>query len=87
MECMKPAAPGPSLSVCYKDSLLGKHDNKVNVPLILTSFNEPLAQSAENFMQKWQQLNGAAQESMEVVNDYYPIVPSMINKSVAAVSV
>ena len=42
LECMKPASPGPSVTVSYVDSLAGRRSNTVALPIMDTTFNEPL---------------------------------------------
>ncbi len=86
MECMKPVAPGPSITVAYKDTLLGLHNNTLDLPLLETTFNEPLVLGAEDFMARWQQLSGPGQEAAEVVTLSYALVPSAILGAMTAVS-
>jgi hypothetical protein len=78
LECMKPTPPGPSLTIEYVDSLMGKHSNTVNIPVIVTSFNEPLALSAQDFTSRWALLTGAGQQAQEVMSLSYAITPAQI---------
>jgi hypothetical protein len=83
---MKPAAPGPSISVCYKDALMGVHNNTLPLPLVLATFNEPLSLGPDDFMSRWQQLTSPGLEAMEVINLPYSPVPTSIRAAMNSVS-
>jgi hypothetical protein len=86
VECMKPAFPGPHLKISYVDSFQGKRVNTIQLPLLVTSFNEPLMLKNEDFMTRWQQLTANGQESQQVVRPSHPIVLQQIYSSLANVS-
>ncbi len=73
IECMKPAAPGPNIKISYVDSLMGKRDNAIALPISVTTFNEQLSLNATDFMAKWQQLSQPGLEGQQVFNVSYPI--------------
>jgi len=73
VECMKPASPGPDIKISYVDSLMGKRDNTINLPISVTTFNEQLPLNATDFMAKWQQLSQPGLEGQQVFNVSYPI--------------
>jgi hypothetical protein len=79
LECMKPASTGPTVTLEYVDTLLGRRCSKVAIPIIITSFNEPLALPSQDFASRWQLLTGAGQQAMEVVTLPYSITPAQIN--------
>lgn len=83
---MKPAAPGPAITVCYKDTLMGLHNNSLPLPLVLATFNEPLSLGSEDFMTRWQQLSGPGLEVVEVMNLQYSPAPAMIRAAMTSVS-
>lgn len=72
MECMKPAAPGPTFTVGYTDAVQGTRKMTVAqalpLPIFVTSFNEPLALSAPDFSARWAQLTAPGLEAVEVVS-------------------
>lgn len=84
MECMKPVFPGPQLSVAYTDALQGQRSNSIDFPVLLTSFNEPLTLTADDFSARWQQLGGAGQESQQILRPPYPIVPQQIHSALSS---
>jgi hypothetical protein len=86
VECMKPAFPGPQLKISYVDSFQGKRNNTIQIPLLVTSFNEPLTLKSEDFMTRWQQLTANGQESQQVVRPSHPIVLQQIYSSLTNVS-
>lgn len=53
LECIKPTAPGPTLTVSYNDSLMGRRNNTIDLPLLVTSFNEPLNLSRKCCLSYW----------------------------------
>ena len=78
VECMKPAAPGPSVQIVYVDSVLGKRDNTVTLPLNTTSFNEPIVLTSTDFNLKWNQLTSTGQQKQEVFRPATPISPAAV---------
>mmetsp|Transcript_20592 Transcript_20592/g.34484 ORF Transcript_20592/g.34484 Transcript_20592/m.34484 type:complete len:1027 (+) Transcript_20592:169-3249(+) len=80
LECMKPVGEIPQITLSYNDSLKGhRSSNTLDLPLIVTSFNEPLQLSANDFTSRWQQLVGPGQEAQEVLKPSYPIVPQQVH--------
>lgn len=78
-ECMKPVSPGPQITIQYVDTLQGKRVNTLAFPLVISSFNEPLASlSAADFQTRWNALTQAGQEVQQVLRPSYPVVPSQI---------
>jgi hypothetical protein len=65
-ECMKPVTPGPSINVEYDNSASGKRQHELRLPVLLTSFNEPLPLGGPDFLSRWRQLTGQGQEVQEV---------------------
>mmetsp|Transcript_28020 Transcript_28020/g.39890 ORF Transcript_28020/g.39890 Transcript_28020/m.39890 type:complete len:1087 (+) Transcript_28020:36-3296(+) len=85
-ECIKPAGPGPSWSVSYLDSLsLQRRSCTLPLPLLLTSFIEPLALSGDDFSARWQMLVGAGQESQEILKPLRPLVPGEVQAALVTV--
>jgi len=84
IECMKPAAPGPSVTIEYSDAALGQRKNTIPLPIAVTTFNEPLGtMTAQDFMARWQQLGQSAaqtpgMELQEVLKPSSPIKVAMI---------
>lgn len=68
-ECVKPAAPGPSLSLSYENTGIGNRTESIRVPIAVTTFNEQLTLNGADFSTRWGKLTGAGQESVEV---FYP---------------
>lgn len=86
-ECMKPAAPGPQITIEYNDTLQGKRNNTIPFPLLVTSFNEPLATlSPADFQTRWNALSQPGQEVQQVLRPSYPVVPSQIHNALSTVS-
>eukprot|EP01038_Epipyxis_sp_PR26KG_P004272 gene4272-6051_t len=81
LECVKPASPGPQISFNYVDTLVGKRSNTLNLPLIVTSFNEPLTLAGDTFMSHWQQLSAPGQEGQEVLKPSYQLSPAQIHQA------
>jgi hypothetical protein len=67
VECMKPGSETLSLSVKYSEASGSQHDNAVELPLVMCSFNEALQLSAEQFEAKWQMLVGGGREMSETI--------------------
>lgn len=84
-ECVKPSFPGPQLSFSYNDSLQGLRSATIDLPLIVSSFNEPIPLSSVDFMSRWQQLVSSGQEAQEVLKPAIPIVPSNISDALVNV--
>jgi AP-2 complex subunit alpha len=66
VECMKPASPGPTIKISYKDTRLGKRSNQLNLPVTAATFNDPLQMNSADFNAKWNQLTAAGQHKQEV---------------------
>ncbi len=78
VECMKPAAPGPSIQITYVDSVAGKRDNTLAFPLNTATFNEPLSLAGADFSGKWNQLTAQGQQKQEVFHPSTPISPANV---------
>lgn len=85
-ECMKPATPGPKVTISYVDALAGSRSNTLDLPLMVSSFNEPISLEGADFGSRWQQLTGPGQESQDVLKPPYPIVPAQIHAALQSVS-
>jgi hypothetical protein len=83
MECMKPASPGPKLSISYKGPS-GTRDVTIALPVTVTSFNESLSLSAQDFAARWQMLVQPGQESMEVFSPSSPINVQQIHNALSS---
>jgi AP-2 complex subunit alpha len=83
MECMKPASPGPKLNLSYK-GLNGTRDVTISLPITVTSFNESLSLSAQDFAARWQMLVQPGQESMEVFSPSSPINVQQIHNALSS---
>jgi hypothetical protein len=66
MECMKPAADGPSLNIIYKETIQGTRNATIHLPIFVTSFNEPLSLSPQDFTSRWQQMSTPGLEAIEI---------------------
>jgi hypothetical protein len=86
IECMKPASPGPQLSVSYNDQLHGKRANAIKLPLMVTTFNEPLSLLGDDFGVRWQALTNQGQESQQIFKPSFVIVPAQIQQYLVSVS-
>jgi hypothetical protein len=92
MECMKPVAPGPNVTISYIDSVVGQRKNTIPLPIAITTFNEPLGtMTAQDFMARWTQLGTSAAntpglELVEVLKPSTPIKPAVINQVLTNVS-
>jgi hypothetical protein len=83
---MKPAFPGPQLSVTYNDQLHGKRANTIKLPLMVTTFNEPLSLLGDDFGVRWQALTNQGQESQQIFKPSFVIVPAQIQQYLVSVS-
>lgn len=87
MELMKPAptvygSSGIQLNLSYTESTLGIRRHTLTLPVLLTSFNEPLAVSAPDFITRWGQLLTPDLEAQAVVKLPGALVPSFITNIV-----
>jgi hypothetical protein len=78
VECMKPANENPTFTISYTDSLLGKRNNELNLPVNTATFNEPLSLPAADFSTRWEQLQGQGQHKQEVFKPPTRIVPALV---------
>lgn len=68
MECMKPAFPGPKLTVEYTDSDRGIVSNEISLPISVATFCEAIPTLAgANFQGQWAKLSGPGQEVQETL--------------------
>jgi Adaptin C-terminal domain len=84
VECMQPASPGPQLCITYL-SAHGRRTVAVDLPLVVTTFNEPLALSGADFSARWDLLVSPGQEAQEVLSPPRPVVPREIHSVLTAV--
>jgi hypothetical protein len=85
VECMTPASPGPTLTVKYTDSVLGEKNSTLSLPLLVTSFNDPLILNSGDFQSRWSMLIGAGQESIEKFNPQRPVSQQSILQALTLV--
>ena len=85
VECMQPASPGPQLILTYIDQMLGKRSASIDLPIMVTTFNEPLALSGANFTARWDQLVTPGQEAQEVLSPSRPVIPQDIHRILTTV--
>ena len=85
VECMQPASPGPQLILTYVDQMLGKRSASIDLPIMVTTFNEPLALSGANFTARWDQLVTPGQEAQEVLSPPRPVIPLEIHRILTTV--
>lgn len=83
MECMKPASPGPKLTISY-DSSAGSRNVTISLPITVTSFNEPLNLNSTDFGSRWQMLVQPGQEAVEVFYPSNPINPSQVHAALGS---
>lgn len=83
-ECVKPAAPGPSLSLSYDNSGLGNRKESVRVPIAVTTFNEQLTLNGPDFGSRWSKLTGPGQEAVEVFYPSAPINATQIHQALSS---
>jgi hypothetical protein len=87
LECVKPASRGPQVTFNYVDRTKGEsRSSTIDLPLIVTSFNEPLTLTPEDFGVRWQQLVSPGQEAQEVLKPAYPVVPAQVHGVLSSVS-
>jgi hypothetical protein len=85
IECMKPAFPGPQLTVEYNNQLVGKRSESISLPVSVLSFCEHLALSGNDFMTRWESLGGPGLQAQEIFGPSRPIVPSEVAASLTSV--
>ena len=84
LECMKPVSPGPSLSISYR-APIGQRKESLPLPVVVTSFNEPLSMEAADFAARWQALGAPGLEEVEVLSPTVPINPTVIAGALTSV--
>jgi AP-2 complex subunit alpha len=85
-ECIKPVAPGPNLAIQYKGSS-GQRSHELKLPVLVTSFNEPLSLSGADFNARWMQLGGPGQEVQEMFTPSNPIDFQVLKTIVSMVKI
>lgn len=69
LEAMAPFTAPPTLTINFVRSSTGeRHSYALALPSQATSFMEPVQLSSEDFMKRWQALEGQDREAQEVVN-------------------
>jgi hypothetical protein len=76
-ECMKPSLTGPSLKISYKGPS-GLRDASIDLPILTSTFNEPLQLSAQDFSQRWEALSEPGKQVQEVLSPSRDIVPANV---------
>ena len=84
VECMQPASPGPQLLLTFT-SPQGKRTAALDLPVMITTFNEPLVLSGVDFSARWDQLVAQGQEIQEVLAPTKAIIPSDVQNILTAV--
>lgn len=84
MECMKPAYPGPNLLIEYQDPAKGSRQETISLPVLLTTFNEPITLAAQDFSQRWGMLTGPGQEAQEVIQASTKLTPDQIKQALTS---
>lgn len=79
LECMKPASPGPMVNISYVDSLQGKRSNSLALPVLVTTFNEPLSIPGPDFVTRWESLTAPGLQQQEVFNPSQRILPNVVH--------
>eukprot|EP01035_Chromulina_nebulosa_P020330 gene20330-26390_t len=83
VECMKPVSPGVRMKILYNDTLSGLRDTSIDIPLFVTTFNEPLTLPAQDFANRW--IQAAQNEGQEIVKPLSPIHPPTIHAALSGV--
>lgn len=81
MEIIKPAFPGLQLDICYTDPSLGERSHRLDLPVLLTTFNEPLPLVSAEFLARWNQLVAPGLEAQEVLQPASRINPAVIKQA------
>jgi hypothetical protein len=87
IECMKPTFPGPKIVVSYKDSSVGSRKNELDLPIVVTTFNEPLQLAGPDFETRWSQLTATGQETQETYSFSKSLNVLQIRDALVSVSI
>jgi hypothetical protein len=85
LECVGVVPVAPQVTFSYVDPELGRRTSTLDLPLVITTFNEPLSLTAEDFAPRWQQLAAPGQEAQEVLKLPYPVVPAQVHGVLSSV--
>lgn len=85
VECMKPISGTPSVTISYTDSLVGQRSNTLPLPVLVTSFNDPLTLAASDFIPRWDSLTAPGLQAQEVFHPSRRIVPAEISAGLSNV--
>jgi hypothetical protein len=85
VECIHSVCPGASLQLEYITASNAKRVTSLELPLAVTSFDEPLALNAADFLVRWNALVNPGQEHIEVF-DAPNATPALAHKVLTAVS-
>jgi hypothetical protein len=85
LECVKPAAPNPTISIEYNDLLAGTRSNSLDLPMLVTSFNEAYAMQPAQFKNVWDSLASAEQQAVEVIQVPGMLDPASITEMLSSV--
>ena len=86
LECMKPISGTPSVTISYVDSLVGQRSNVLPLPVMITSFNDPLVLVGADFIARWDSLTAPGLQAQEVFHPSRRIVPAEISAGLSNVS-
>ena len=76
-ECMKPSPTGPTLSVSYKGPV-GLRSVTIDLPILTSTFNEPLTLPAADFSQRWEALAEPGKQVQEILSPVNDIVAANV---------
>jgi hypothetical protein len=88
LECIKAVHPGASLTIEYLNANNTKRVSVFELPLTVTSFDEPLALSAADFLVRWNALASPEQESVQTfpATNMTPTIAHMVLTSLCKFS-
>jgi hypothetical protein len=87
LECMKPVPGGPSVTISYVDSLLGRRTEDLFLPIAVTTFNDPLTLTGMDFTARWDSLVAPGLQAQEIFYPSTRIVPSEILAGLSSVCI
>ena len=85
VECMKPVAAIPTVTISYIDALAGQRNNTLPLPLVVASFNDPLVLTGLDFTTRWESLTAPGLQAQEIFHPSHPVVPSEITAGLGTV--
>lgn len=85
IECMKPVASIPVVTISYTDALAGKRSNTLALPVVVASFNDPLLISGLDFITRWDSLTAQGLQAQEVFHPAHPVIAAEITAGLGTV--